>query len=123
MAWFYHFKGKKFQLITLVRACMVLALLAKQEKLIALVITLSAILQSFVLQVGGQYPLFSGGPVWLQLGTAFVTWRGRDILSLTRVTLSFAMHSPTHAGLWGMLFKTEWVPEFPLIMNISDSFC
>lgn len=45
-------------------------------------------LQSFVLQVGGQYPLFSCGPVWLQLGTAFATWRGRDTLPVARVTLS-----------------------------------
>lgn len=64
-------------------------------------ITLSAMLQSFVLQVGDQYPLFSGGPVWLQLGTAFATWRGRDISSVTRVTPSLDMHSLAHADLWG----------------------
>lgn len=58
-------------------------------------------LQSFVLRAGGQYPLFSGGPVWLQLGTAFATWRGRDIPPVTRVAQSLATHSPTHTDLRG----------------------
>lgn len=57
-------------------------------------------LQSFVLQVGDQYPLFSGGPVWLQLGTAFATWRGRDIPSVTRVTPNLDMLSLARADLW-----------------------
>lgn len=58
-------------------------------------------LQSFVLQVGDQYPLFSGGPVWLQLGTAFATWRGRDIPSVITVTPRLDMHSLAYTDLWG----------------------
>lgn len=58
-------------------------------------------LQSFVLGAEGQYLLFSGGPVWLQLGTAFATWRGRDTALVTRVALSPATHSPAPTDLPG----------------------
>lgn len=64
-------------------------------------------LQSFVLQAGDQHLLFSGGPVWLQLGTAFATWRGRDIPSVTRVTPNLDTHSLAGAHLWGTRFTPQ----------------
>lgn len=67
-------------------------------------------LRSFVLGAGGQYLLFSGGPVWLQLGTAFAIWRGRDTALVTRVALSPAMHSPALTDLPGTRPRLEWVP-------------